>query len=72
MEHTTFLREKQVRQRTGLSRSTIYNRISEGRFPKQVPLGGRAVAWVDTEIDAWIADQIARSRNQGTIQGARQ
>ncbi len=70
MGHMTFLREKQVRQRTGLSRSTIYNRISEGRFPKQVSLGGRAVAWVDLEIDAWIADQIFQSRNQGTVKGA--
>ena len=66
------IRIKQVRERTGLSKSTLYSRMSEGRFPRQIPLGGRAVGWADVEIDAWIADQINQSRNQGTIQGGQQ
>jgi prophage regulatory protein len=47
----TILRRKQVEARTGLSRSTIYARISEGTFPKPIDLGGgRAVGWIEAEI----------------------
>ncbi len=59
------IRLTEVKHRTGLSRSTIYARIAEGTFPEQIPLGGRAVGWLDSEIDQWIADQIA-TRNGGT------
>lgn len=47
---------------TGLSRSTIYFRISQGRFPKPISLGGRAVGWLENEIEAWIQNQIQQSR----------
>ena len=43
---------------TGLSRSTIYNRISENRFPRQVNLGGRSVGWVESEVLEWIDKRI--------------
>jgi prophage regulatory protein len=66
-EHThksfTILRRKQVQERTGLSRSTIYMRIAQGTFPKAISLGDRAVGWVDSEIDAWLTNQLALSRN---------
>ncbi|MCB1816238.1 MAG: AlpA family transcriptional regulator [Candidatus Competibacteraceae bacterium] len=60
---TAILRLPAVKARTGLSRSTIYLRISEGRFPKPVSLGSRAVGWVETEIDDWLKCQIDLSRN---------
>ena len=56
------LRLPAVKARTGLSRSTIYLRISEGRFPKPVSLGGRAVGWVEAEVDDWLNEQIEASR----------
>ena len=56
------LRLPTVKARTGLSRSTIYLRISEGRFPKPVSLGGRAVGWVEAEINDWLNQQIENSR----------
>jgi len=59
---TAILRLPAVKTRTGLSRSTIYLRISEGRFPKPVSLGGRAVGWVEAEIDDWLNRQIDNSR----------
>lgn len=59
---TTILRLPDVKKRTGLSRSTIYLRMSHGGFPKPIPLGGRAVGWIDSEIDEWIQKQIAVSR----------
>jgi prophage regulatory protein len=59
---STILRLPAVKIRTGLSRSTIYLRVSEGSFPRPISLGARAVGWVDAEVDAWVAEQIARSR----------
>ena len=52
------LRLPTVKARTGLSRSTIYLKISRGEFPKQVSLGSRAVGFVEAEIDAWLSRQI--------------
>ena len=44
-EPVRFLRLPEVLARTGLSRSTIYVRLDQGRFPRPVSLGGRAVGW---------------------------
>ena len=57
------LRLPTVKAITGLSRSTIYLRMSEGSFPRQVNLGSRAVGWLASEIDHWIEEKLA-SRNQ--------
>jgi len=56
------LRLPEVKARIGLSRSTIYLRISNGEFPKPVQLGGHAVGWPESEIENWIQCQIERSR----------
>ena len=48
--------------RTGLSRSTIYLRIAEGSFPAPVSLGGRAVGWIEAEVNDWLAKRIEASR----------
>ncbi len=59
---TTILRLPSVKARTGLSRSTIYLRVAEGSFPAPVSLGGRAVGWVEAEIDNWVKNRIEASR----------
>lgn len=59
---TTILRLPAVKARTGLSRSTIYLRIAEGSFPKPVSLGGRAVGWIEAEVNDWLKQQIEASR----------
>ena len=56
------LRLPAVKARTGLSRSTIYLRISEGSFPKSVSLGGRAVGWIEAEVNDWLTQRIEASR----------
>ena len=56
------LRLPAVRERVAMSRSTIYQRVSEGTFPPPVNLGKRAVGWLASEIDSWLAAQIERSR----------
>ena len=61
MSHA-ILRLPAVRARTGLSRSTIYFRIAEGAFPKPVSLGGRAVGWLESEIQDWLQRRIDASR----------
>ena len=53
------LRLPQVKAVTGLSRSSIYNYIANGSFPRQVRLGPRCVGWIEQEVDAWVAGLIA-------------
>ena len=55
----TFLRLPAVVKKTGLPPSSIYEGISKGTFPKQVPLSEHRVAWVEEEIDAWQRARIA-------------
>ena len=62
MAATVILRLPQVKARTGLSRSTIYLRISQGSFPRPVSLGARAVGWVEAEVNDWLNQQIEASR----------
>jgi len=59
---TTILRLPTVKARTGLSRSTIYLRVAEGSFPAPVSLGGRAVGWIEAEVNDWLAQRIEASR----------
>ena len=54
-----FLRLKDVKTMTGLSKSTIYARMSTGTFPKQIQLGPRLVVWVESDVQGWIAEQVA-------------
>ena len=56
------IRLPQVKSTTGLSKSSIYARISEGTFPKQIPLGPRLVVWVESEIQNWISEQVSAAR----------
>ena len=55
-----FLKRPEIEQRTGLKRSTIYDKMKAGTFPKPVKLGARAVAWLEPEIDAWIKERISQ------------
>jgi prophage regulatory protein len=59
------LRRKQVELRTGLSRSTIYQYIKDGVFPKPVPLGPRAVGWLESDVSEWIAGRVKIARDCG-------
>lgn len=61
MKLDRFLRRKDVETATGLAKSTIYLRISEGSFPRPVPVGKRAVAWRESEVAAWQQLQIAQA-----------
>jgi prophage regulatory protein len=65
----TILRRKQVEARTGLSRSTIYAKLKHNprrpgdfdpTFPKPVSVGARAVGWLESEIEQWLAERAAK------------
>ncbi len=49
------LRRDAVERMTGLSRSTIYDWIAKGAFPKPIKLGVRAVGWRERDIQFWLA-----------------
>ena len=57
-----FIRLNDVISITGLGKSSIYNMIKEGNFPKNILLGARAVAWVESEVRDWIDSRINASR----------
>jgi len=52
---------------TGLARSTIYKLISENRFPKQIKLTSFSSGWLKSEINYWLEERIAASRNLGGL-----
>jgi prophage regulatory protein len=51
-----------VKETTGLSRSTIYLRMANDAFPKSISLGGRAVGWLEKDIQDWLGDRLEESR----------
>ncbi|AOE83086.1 helix-turn-helix transcriptional regulator [Pseudomonas sp. TCU-HL1] len=61
------IRLQQVMEMTGLGRSTVYKYVSENWFPKPIPLGGRSVGWLESEVDEWILDRIEERDTLGVV-----
>lgn len=59
MKHIRLIKISEVIEKTGMSRSTVYDLIGKGKFPQQVQLGPRSIAFVEAEIDSWIRNKIA-------------
>lgn len=53
------LRRAAVESITGLARSTIYDLMAKGLFPRPVRLTGKAVAWPESKITEWLASRAA-------------
>ena len=53
------IRLKTVLSRTGLSRSTIYRKITEGTFPAQIRISVNGAGWRESDINRWIADPVS-------------
>lgn len=49
-----FLRSQEVRQKTGLSLSTIWRQERTGDFPKRRLIGRKAVGWLESEVETWL------------------
>lgn len=62
------LRRKQVEQVIGLSRSAIYSHLDkkspyfDPTFPRPIRMGSVSIAWLENEIQQWIASRVADSR----------
>ena len=54
-----FIRLPQVVEMTGMGKTFIYSRISDGTFPKQIQLGFRSVVWNERDVIDWMNQQIA-------------
>ncbi len=62
IENQRFIRRKEVQAKTGLGASSIYAMMKQGKFPKAITLSERRVAWVESDIDFWIAERIAHNK----------
>ena len=61
-----FLRLKEVLAICGKSRSSVYDAIKRGDFPKPVKLSGRSSAWIKSEVEQWAVECIRASRQDQT------
>lgn len=59
-----YIRLPEVIYLTGLSKAQIYALVSQGRFPKQIKLGDRASAWVESQVRSWMVDRAQLSASQ--------
>lgn len=62
-----FIRLPKVKEKTGLPKSTIYRKIHEDDFPKQVSLGAKTVAWLESDIEKWMDERIKDVANDNQI-----
>ncbi len=69
--HPTILRRKQVEARIGLSRTAIYSKMKfdpkrpndyDPTFPRPISIGAKAVGWIESEIEEWLAARIQKTR----------
>lgn len=65
------MRRIEVQKDTGLSRTVLYRLIAAKDFPSQIHLSANSVAWLRSEVDAWIADRVAASRKPAVKSSAK-
>ncbi|MGI8427639.1 MAG: helix-turn-helix transcriptional regulator [Actinomycetota bacterium] len=70
MQEQSLWRLPRVEAETGYKSSSIYRLIKLGQFPAPIKLGGRASAWVDSEVRGWIAGRIELSRRAAACASA--
>jgi prophage regulatory protein len=61
------LRLNAVLDRTGLSRSTLYRKIGEGTFPKQIQISKRCAGWRESAIEQWLINPVFYSASQSPV-----
>lgn len=62
IENNRLIRRKEVQEKTGLGASSIYAMMKTGDFPQCLNLSERRVAWIESDIDAWIAERVTNHR----------
>ena len=63
MNRDGFLRLRQVEDKIGFGKSWIYRQIQLQQFPPSIRLNSRHVAWLESEVDAWIHQRIRLTRD---------
>lgn len=58
---------RQVAEKVSLGKSTIYRMVADGDFPKPFSLGANRTAWLEEDIDAWLATKAGRSIPQPAL-----
>ena len=66
-DETRLIRLREVMEKTGLSRSYVYDLTQKGQFPQTVKLSERSRAWVESEVQDWINERIIE-RNIGGLE----
>lgn len=56
--HARYIRRPEVEKLTGLSRSTIYDLMGKGQFPRPVKLTSKAVGWPESAISKWLNSRV--------------
>ena len=59
IESNRLIRRTEVQDKTGLGASSIYAMMKQGKFPQCISLSERRVAWLESDIDQWIAERVA-------------
>lgn len=67
IENNRLIRRKEVQEKTGLSASSIYALMKTGEFPQCLNLSERRVAWIESEVNQWIAERIAKHKATNAI-----
>lgn len=62
------IRLKTVLARTGLSRTTLYRKMTEGTFPRNIRISIHGAGWHETAVDRWIADPASYREIDGGVQ----
>lgn len=62
--NSKILRMRDVKERTTLSETTIYRRIAENTFPRQIRLGANSVGWFESDIEDWLAACVSSSEQE--------
>jgi prophage regulatory protein len=61
------IRLDEVIAQVGMSRSSLYAAIDRGEFPKQLKIGARSVAWLESDVQAWIRQRVQASRGAAEL-----
>jgi predicted DNA-binding transcriptional regulator AlpA len=65
MQQEQFLAEKSVVERTTFSRATINRKVATGEFPAPIWISARRKVWKQSDVEAWMAAQVACGVNRG-------
>ncbi|MDM1762179.1 AlpA family transcriptional regulator [Acinetobacter sp. 251-1] len=66
-QNNRLIRRKEVQKKTGLGASSIYAMMKSGEFPQCLNLSERRVAWVESDVDSWVEDRIAKHKAANAV-----